>query len=66
MHALPLALVFLLPLAARAEDLSGNITQTAQSEAWGLYEQAFADAAAGRDDMALLASCWLIGTQVQF
>ncbi len=54
MHALPLALVFLLPLAARAEDLSGNITQTAQSEAWGLYEQAFADAAAGRDDMALL------------
>lgn len=54
MHALPLALVLLLPLAARAEELSGNSSRTAQSEAWGLYEQAFTDAAAGKDDMALL------------
>jgi hypothetical protein len=46
-------MMLLLPLAAGAQE-GTDAGLTAQSEAWGLYEQAFADAAAGRDDMALL------------
>ncbi|MEN9796310.1 MAG: hypothetical protein RL653_6 [Pseudomonadota bacterium] len=48
-----LSMLLWMPLAAHAQE-GGRPARTAQSEAWGLYEQAFADAAAGRDDMALL------------